>query len=150
MENTSTYFQQFLEYCSTNPSAQIRNKRKKGDALLPGTITAECKLLVVFNQEMNALEYMNSAILLKGGAKQSAFARLNATFDCLSYMSTLNMSEEFGKDWNIELLSRAKCVDAESKTESEILQQIQMARETIDFLEDIPAAAVNRTLEMAE
>ena len=113
-------------------------------------MTAECKLLVVLNQEMNALEYMISAILLKDGAKQSAFARLNATFDCLSYMSTLKISEEFGKDWNIELLSWAKCVDTESNSGSEILQQKQMARETIDFLEDIPSAAVNRTLEMAD
>ena len=142
-------FRQFLECCSANPS-QLRNKRKKGEALLPGIVTAGCKLLVVYNQEMNALQHINSAILLKGGAKQSAFARFNSSFDCLSYLSTLKMSDEFGKDWNSEILSWAKRVDEDSKTEKQLQQQIMVVNETIDFLGDNPAAAVDSALEVVE
>ena len=142
-------FQKFLECCATNPS-QIRNKRKKDDALLPGIVTAGCKLLSVYNQELNAVQYLNSAILLKGGAKQSAFARFNSTMDCLSYTSTLKMSDEFGKDWNTEILSWARQVEEDSNTEKQIEQQISVAKDTIDFLGDDPAAAVDSALEAAE
>ena len=141
-------FLRFLECCSTNPS-QIRNKRKKGEALLPGIVTAGCKLLVVYNQDMNAIQHINSGILLKGGAKQSAFARFNSSFDCLSYLSTLKMSDEFGKDWNSEIMSWAKCVDDESKTEKQLQEQVAVVNETIDFLGDNPAAAVDSALEVA-
>ena len=81
-------FRQFIECCSSNPT-QLRNKRKKGTSLLPGILTAGWKLLVVYNQAMNAIQHINSATLLKGGAKQSTFARFNSTFDCLSYLSTV-------------------------------------------------------------
>ena len=42
---------------------------------IPSIVMAGCKLLVVYNQELYAVKYINSAILLKGGAKQSTLAR---------------------------------------------------------------------------
>ena len=57
---------------------------------LPAILSAAGILISVHNREMSALEYINSMILLKGGAKKSAFRRLNATHMCMSYCSTMD------------------------------------------------------------
>jgi hypothetical protein len=63
---------------------------KKMKTELPAILSAASTLITVHNREMSALEYVNSLILLKGGAKKSAFTRLNATKTSMSYMSTLD------------------------------------------------------------
>ena len=50
------------------------------------------------------------------------------------------MSDEFGKDWNTEILSWARQVEEDSITEKQIEHQKSVAKDTIDFLGDDPAA----------
>ena len=111
---------------------------------------AGCKLLAVYNQELYAVKYINSAILLNGGAKQSAFARFNSTMDCLGHISTIKMSDEFGMDWNTEILLWARQVEEDSNTEKQIEQQISVAKDTIYLLGDDPDATVDCALYAAE
>ena len=78
-------FHRFLVTASDNPRSEQRNTVKRGGAILPGQISAGCKLLNTFNREMKALQNVNDLIFLKGGLKKSAFNRMKATGDCLSF-----------------------------------------------------------------
>ena len=60
------------------------------------------------------------------------------------------MFDEIGKDWNTEILSWARQVEEDSNTEKQIEQQISVAKDTIDFLGDDPAAAVDCSLDASE
>ena len=60
------------------------------------------------------------------------------------------MSDEFGKDWNSEILSWARQVEEDSNTEKHIEQQISVAKDTIQFLGDDPATAADCALNAAE
>jgi len=77
-ENKAPKFLSVLEACTDNPS-QIRNKKKKDEAVIPKMIAAGCKLLSTFNRNMSLLQYTNSILMLKGGAKKTLFNRFNAT-----------------------------------------------------------------------
>ena len=68
--------------------------------------------------------------------------------DCLGYISTLKMS--VGKDWNTEILSWVRQVEEDSNSEKLIEHQISVAKDTIDFLGDDPAAAVDCALDASE
>ena len=60
-------------------------KKTTEEAILPGIASVACKLVSLYNREMDSLQRLHSLVLLKGGAKKSAFRRLNATNDCSSY-----------------------------------------------------------------
>lgn len=77
-EERAPTFLQFLTSCCNSPQ-QNRNKFKKNEALLPAMVSAGCKLLATRNREMSLLKYINSILMLKGGAKKTLFNRLNHT-----------------------------------------------------------------------
>ena len=59
--------------------------KKTEPTLIPGIVSAGCKLIALHDRNMNALQGLNSLILLKGGAKKSAFRRFSSSYDCLAY-----------------------------------------------------------------
>ena len=108
-------FKHILESIISNPSHQ-RNKFKKGDALVSGFVSAGCKLLSVYSQDLNALQHIGSIILLKGGCKKSAFTTLCSTYDTLSYQATLSIADKFGADWSSEIQSWAADIQQDINT----------------------------------
>lgn len=70
----------FLRGACTFPG-QDKNKHKTGKGLLPGMLSAACKILSVRNAELSLLKYIVSILMLKGGAKKTLFLRLNSTGD---------------------------------------------------------------------
>ena len=75
-----------------------RNQIKTKDACIPAMMSVACKVLSIQNQEMSLLKYDNSFLLLKGGAKKGLFLRLNATHDCMSYSSTLELAQQLSNN----------------------------------------------------
>lgn len=134
-ENAPT-FKKFLEAVTSNPSHQ-RNKLKKGEALIPGLASAGCKLLTVYNKEMNALQHVNSMILLKGGCKKSAFTRLNSTHDVLSYPAVLHAVDKYGERWSDELRAWSTRIKQESDIERRMIQEIKDVKDVIQILSEI-------------
>ena len=70
LQTKTPTFWMFLEQSSSNPRQQSKNVRKTEKTLLSGIVTAGCKLISLHNRNMNALQSLNSLILLKGGAKK--------------------------------------------------------------------------------
>jgi hypothetical protein len=98
---------------------------------LPAIISAACTLISVHNREMSALAYINSIILLKGGAKKSSFSRLNATKICMSYQSTLEKANEIADNADTQLEAWQKKVWDERQHELKLLEDIhQLEGET--------------------
>ena len=95
-EKTPTFWT-ILEACSHNPRQMNTNIRKTKDANVPGIVSAACKLIYLHNRDIDAVQRVNSRILLRGGAKKSAFQRFNSTHDCLSYPSTLSRQIVLGQ-----------------------------------------------------
>lgn len=127
-------FKEILQSMVSNPSHE-RNKLKKGDALTSGFVSAGCKLLSVYNQDLNALQHLHSIILLKGGCKKSTFTTLSATYDTLSYKSTLAIADKFGEKWSSEILSWADCVDRDRKRENVLIKEIEDTERAITFID---------------
>jgi hypothetical protein len=69
---------------------------------MPAILSAAATLINVNNREMSALHYIQSFILLKGGAKKSAFTRLNAMKSCMSYYSTMDKANEFAAQADVQ------------------------------------------------
>ena len=111
-------------------------KYKKDDALLPGLVTAGSKLLSIYNQELNVFQHLNSIVLLKGGCKKSAFARLSATYDCLSYPAALNLSDKYGSDWDKQLNVWKEANEQDAATENILQQQVSDIENEIRILND--------------
>ncbi|XP_063404255.1 uncharacterized protein LOC134687728 [Mytilus trossulus] len=141
-------FLKSLEAAVANPAHQF-NKYKKGEALIPGIVTAGCKLLTLYSKDLNAFQHFNSYILWKGGCKKSAFSRLNATYDCLSYQSTLSLADKLGNDWDKDLVAMQELVTTETSHELVLLQNIQMIKESIDLVNGDADTMVQRILELS-
>ena len=127
-------FHKFLVTATVNPLSQERNKFKKGEGILHGQVSAGCKLLNLFNREMKALQNVNDLILLKGGLKKSAFNRLQATGDCHTYKSAVEMADKLADQWDEELLSWQEKNKHENDIEQELIVQIQYIKETVQLL----------------
>ena len=83
LKNYAPTFWQFLEKCAYNPRQKTINVQKTEEAILPGIASAACKLISLYNRDMDSVQRLHSLVLLRGGAKKSTFRRLNATHDCL-------------------------------------------------------------------
>ena len=83
-ETEAPKFKKILYCITSNPSNQ-RNQLKKDHDLKRSIVSSGCKLLSVYNREMNAVQHVVSLVLLKGGCKKSAFNRLNLVNESLSY-----------------------------------------------------------------
>ena len=147
-EKTPTFLK-MLDTCISNPSHN-RNKFKKDDALLPGLVSAGCKLLSIFNKDMNVFQHLNSLVLWKGGCKKSAFSRLNATFDCLSYQATLNLADKLGKDWDKDILLWQEQVTTDAARELSLLHEKNNIKESLDLLDGDPERMVSLILELSD
>ena len=66
-------FWHILQKCAHNPRQTTINLRKKEETNIPGITSAACKLISLHTRNLDAVQRLNSLILLKGGAKKSAF-----------------------------------------------------------------------------
>ena len=133
-------FHRFLDVVAAN-SSQERNKLKKGEILLPAVVSAGCKLVSIYSQDMNLLQSINSLMLLKGGCKKSAFTRLNTTNDCLSYQATLQLAERVGNKWS-DYISWKEAVENDAALEQRLLTEISDVQQTLGVVNQDPAGAV--------
>ncbi len=117
-------FLQILTACVSNPS-QTRNSTKKGETLIPPMCDAGCKLISIFNEEMNAARRIKSVILKKGGLKKVAFARLSPLYVCMSYKSTNSMFESFGAGFDQPLEMWKSDVEKGVEKEIELMDRLE-------------------------
>ena len=125
----------FLYLLKTAGYDQYRIKQylhKSEATVLPGVLSAGCKLIAVRNREMNALRRVVSIILHKGGLKKYAFKILSATCDCVSYPLTISMLDKFGVNFDEKLLSWQKQVENDTRYEQHIQNQISKYRNNTD------------------
>ena len=134
---------QILEMCAYNPRQKTINVQKTEEAILPGIASVACKLVSLYNREMDSLQRLHSLVLWRGGAKKSAFCRLNATNDCLSYSATLSMADKFGLKWEDGLLKWVDQVDRDIAKEKECINKLQNLEEDRLFIEDPMEIASN-------
>ena len=139
-------FWQLLEKSSHNPRQKTINVQKTEEAILPGIASAACKLVSLYNRDMDSLQRLHSLVLLRGGAKKSAFRRLNATHDCLSYSATLSMADKFGLKWENDLLKWVDQVDKDIAKQKNYVQELQDLEEEGVFLDDPIERASNQFL----
>ncbi|XP_053374786.1 uncharacterized protein LOC128547092 [Mercenaria mercenaria] len=92
---------------------------------------------------MDAVQQINSIILLKSGAQKSAFRRLNATHDCLGYSSTLLMADNFGSMWEKDLLSWVEAADKDRAIEKQLVGEIDRLEEDAIFIDDPVESVAN-------
>ena len=130
-------FWEFLMGTIADPK-QDSNKLKKGDALLPQFLSASAVFIHLFNRDMNVFQCMNSLIMFKGGCKKSAFSRLNATGNCLSYRATLDMADRLASGWEKRLLEWKSEVEMSVSIEEALQRQIETLDETIDLMCESP------------
>ena len=126
-------FYKFLISSSTNPSAEVRNKFKKGEVLLQTQVAAGCKLLNAYNKEMKSLLAVNDIMFLKGGMKKSAFNRMQSTSDCHSYTTTIALADKLANDWDVPLREWKRDVEQAHEIEKELITQIKYVQDTIDL-----------------
>ena len=126
-------FHKFIICSSTNPSAQVRNKLKKGDSLLHAQVAAGCKLLNIYSREMKCLQQINNIIMLKGGMKKSGFTRMQSTNDCQSYDATIDLADTLANQWDEDILKWQNTVKSETEIESQLIQQISYIGDTIEL-----------------
>ena len=110
-----------------NDSDREDVRKKKEDKMrkeLPALLTAASSLLAIRSQEMSAVQYIHSLILMKGGAKKSAFSRLNATKSCMSYESTIKKQDEIAGNAVKHLQSWQKEVWNGREREQELMEAI--------------------------
>ena len=129
-------FWMFLQQAASNPRQELKNVRKTPQTLIPGIVSAGCKLILLHNRNMNALQSWNSLILLKGGAKKPAFRRFNASYDCLSYQTTLGLADKFSSNWEENLLAWSKSVKEDIDVEEKIQTELKTLREERELMED--------------
>ncbi|XP_033758314.1 uncharacterized protein LOC117340625 [Pecten maximus] len=96
--------------CSINPKSKARNQRKTTSDVLAAQVSAGCKLLSIYNIDMNALRHVQDAVLLKFGLKKSGFQRLQSTGDCHSYQTTISFADKLAGLWDTELCSWQHCL----------------------------------------
>ena len=142
-------FHRFLVTASDNPKSEQRNTVKRGGAILPGQISAGCKLLNTFNREMKALQNVNDLIFLKGGLKKSAFNRMKATGDCHSYKSAIDLADKLASKWNEELLEWQERNRRDNELEQELIDQIRYIQDTIQLLNSAGTSTSELVLEQA-
>ena len=70
---------------------------------------------------MDSIQRINSLIILRGGAKKSAFQRFHSTHDCLSYPSTLSMAYDFGSKWEADMMKWVHEVDKDNRLEKYLI-----------------------------
>ena len=136
MQLKTPTFWMFLQQAASNPRQELKNVRKTPQTLIPGIVSAGCKLILLHNRNMNALQSWNSLILLKGGAKKSAFRRFNASYDCLSYQTTLGLADKFSSNWEEKLLAWSKSVKEDIDVEKKIQTELKTLREERELMED--------------
>ena len=142
-------FHRFLVTASDNPRSEQRNTVKRGGAILPGQISAGCKLLNTFNREMKALQNVNDLIFLKGGLKKSAFNRMKATGDCHSYKSAIDLADKLASKWNEELFEWQERNRRDNELEQELIDQIRYIQDTIQLLNSAGTDTSELVLEQA-
>jgi hypothetical protein len=131
LEKRTPCFIRFLKSCIDNPS-HARNTTKKSDSLIPALVSAACKLIHTYCSDLNLLQYVNSIILLKGGAKKSTFRRLQLSGDCSSYQTVINAADRIAGQWAHPLLEWKKCVEDDTRQESAILKKITDVERILD------------------
>jgi hypothetical protein len=123
------------------------DNEKKLHKELPGIISAACTLISVYNREMSALAYINSIILLKGGAKKSALSRLNATKICMSYQATLDKASEIPDNTDIKLKDWQTLVFDDRAREKNVMDEISNLQELEDTGAILTIADLNTQLQ---
>lgn len=136
LQASTPIFWRLIEKCAENPRQKTLNIRKNEEANLSGIASVACKILSLHNREMNTVKRLNSITLLKGGAKKSAFRRLNGTHDCMSYQSTLQMADDFGSGWEAKLMNWVHKVDEDIRLEKKYLNNIEHLELNAVFLDD--------------
>lgn len=129
-------FWHILQKCAHNPRQTTINLRKKEETNIPGITSAACKLISLHTRNLDAVQRLNSLILLKGGAKKSAFRRFSATNDCLSHQTTLLMADNFGLTWESDLLKWVEDVDQDIAQEQLYAHEIKRLEEDALFIDD--------------
>lgn len=120
-------FHQLITASVSNPS-HTRNVHKKGDALIPPMCDAACQLISIFCEDMNAHRRVKSVILKKGGRKKVAFQRLSAIHNCMSYDATINMFENFGKNFDEKIILWKKQVEEDAHKEKQLIELIEQPK----------------------
>jgi hypothetical protein len=93
------------------------------------------------------VEYINSLILLEGGAKKSAFTRLNGTKHCMSYQSTLDKASQIAENEDKKIKEWQEVIFDEHKRESELLREIECLEEKSDVGSVLSKARLQDELE---
>ena len=149
-ERRTTNFRKFLVSLSTNQRQMNRNVRKTKQTIIPGLVSAACKLVSLYNGHMNVVQRLYSLILLRGGAKKSVFRRLNATNDCLGYAASLSMADDFSKLWACDLHKWSTEVCEDAKVEKQISHRIKALNEETNAIGDDVLPSVTVMFELAE
>ena len=88
-----------LNTAAVNRRAQKkRNTVKKEESIEPAILTAIGILLHCHSTSMNMNATINSIILHRGSANKMTFKHFNHIALCLSYLSTLKLQSELGKE----------------------------------------------------
>lgn len=119
-------FMQLLQAATANPS-QSRNILKNKEAITVPMLDAGCKLISIFNEDMNASRKMKSVVLKKGGLKKAAFKRLSPLYVCMGYGATNTLFEAAGKGFD-EMLKAWKN-EVEEGVKRENCQLLQLDNE---------------------
>ena len=149
-ERRAPVFWKFLVSAATNRKQMIRNVRKTEQSIIPALVSAACKLVSLYNSHMNVIQRLNSLILLKGGAKKSVFRRLSVTNDCLGYMATLSMADDFSSSWANNLQEWSTDVQEDSRIEKQMSDKIKALHEESDILGDDVLTAATIMFQLAE
>ena len=103
LETVAPTFTKFIKGSIENPQHKL-NKKRKDENLKPEIVSASAKLLHAYNQDLNLFQTLQSIILLKAGTKQTAFNRLSAIGDTLTYRGAVNVVDRLSSDWHGELV----------------------------------------------
>lgn len=142
-------FKKILENITANPSHK-RNKFKNEENLLSGIVSAGCKLLSVYNRDLNAVQHVVSLMLLKGGCKKSAFTRLNSMYDCLSYPATLNIADTYATNWTDDIQSWAQQIEEDRRMELSLVEQIRDAQQSIALFDAEAIESVDQVFRLSD
>jgi hypothetical protein len=108
------------------------NKEEKMKSELPAILSAASILITSYSREMSAVAFINSIVLLKGGAKKSTFTRLNAVKTCMSYKATLEKADEVANLEEENMAEWRKTVWSEQQSERSLLSDIKTLKSSVD------------------
>ena len=149
-EKRAPVFWKFLVSAATNRKQMNRNTRKTEQSITPALVSAACKLVSLYNSHMNVIQRLNSLILLIGGAKKSVFRRLSVTNDCLGYMATLSMADDFSSSWANDLQQWSAAVQEDTQIEKQMYDKIEALQRESDIVGDDVLTAATIMFEQAD